>query len=299
MLAPLSLRAPAAVLAHALLLWLLAFASARRTAPSTTGPAPTPRASEVQVPTAPPVPALGIALELHLPPSIALLRAQVHAPSKQITATCHSARACARLERWATRPGKYVLKLDYRAASGEPKAFEALFFAGYGETSIELTVYPDSEGTLDVALYDVIGAPIAGVELREVAPGRPGALPSLELVNGSSTPIYVRSQGSYALLQIADHPAGSEVPPYQACGTGSGITELAPGEAIPAMRLAAIGGMPPLSGGSYRVSVSYGPSEYQELTSLGSREVSLEVEVKDATSSTAPAASSTSRDSSE
>lgn len=299
MVAPLSLRAPANVRALALLVSLLAFASARRTAPSTTRPAPTPRASEVQAATPPRAPALDIALALHLPASITLLRAQVLDHTKQVTATCHSAGACARLERWATHPGKYVLELDYRAASGEQKSFEAIFIAGYGETSIEVTIYPDSEGALDVALYDLIGAPIAGVELREVAPGQPGALPSLELFNGSNTPIYVRSQGSYALLQIADHPAGIKVPRYSACGTGGELTELAPGAAVPAKRLAAIGAVPPLPGGRYRVAVKYGPNEFQQLTSLRSREVSLEVEVKEAAASTAPAARSTSRDSSE
>lgn len=298
MTAPRWVRVPTGALTCALLLWLAACGSTPGVLPP--APAPIPLASKPQAPKGPRAPSLDIALALHIPPSITLRRAQVRDPKDVVTTTCHSRSDCERLERWGTSPGRYLVVLDYLSPSGNEASFEARLFAGYGESLIELTFYANQDGELDIAISDIEGAaPIEGVELHEVAPGAPGKLPSLELVNGSNVPIYVRSQDDRALLDIVDRPLGSAVQVYTACGTGTGLTEVAPGAAIPAMRLAAIGGMPPLAGGRYRVLVHYGRNLWQEYTSLGSREVSLDVEVKEAAASTTPAATTTPSDSAE
>lgn len=270
-------RVPAGVVASMLLLGLASWAGRRGTSP----PAPVPRASEA------PAPGEGLALVLHFPLSLTLLRATVRDPERVVTATCRSRPACERLERWATRAGRYVLALDYLSAGGEQASFEVVFFAGYGETSIELTVSRDETGEPDSTLIELEGAPqLEGVALRQLAPSEPGKLPRLELVNGSSAPIYVHSQGGYGLLRILASPAGSPVLPAIGCGTGAGLIEVLPGTSIPAMRSAAIGRVPPLGRGLYRVGIHYGVNEYQEFTSLGAREVSLDVEVEGLPAST-------------
>lgn len=214
-------------------------------------------------------------LSLRFPDNLTLVRAQLRDSEGKLTVTCASRPACRALRGWAGPSGLHSIEVEYLAPDGVRESFSTRFFGGYDELLVVLEFSNDKDGLLDGHFSYVESFPLEGVSLRQTSPSAYGELPSIELVNGSSRPIYAVAIADKILLNV-DEPDYGLGGFRHGCGFGRRIFKVDPGTSVPAIAYAP---QQPRVQGFYQVTVRYGVSEEQLLSNVTGREASLDLEI--------------------
>jgi len=213
-------------------------------------------------------------LSLQFPDNLTLVRAQIRDSEGKLTGTCTSRLACQSLQSWAGPNGAYSISVDYLAPDGVRESFSGRFLGGYDELSLTLEFSNDRDGVLSHSFSYIEAFPLEGVLLRETSPSAYGELPSIELFNGSSRPIYAFASAGKILMNV-DEPDYSPRSFGTWCAFGGTILKVDPGAAIPAVVEKQLRVQ-----GFYQVKVPYGVSEEQLASSLTTgRDARLDLEI--------------------